>query len=61
MCQKHTERLAIDVRKETWTHSPEWDWFFKSVINLLTSQIMGEVTVADPLLNLSLMLRQLHK
>ncbi|KAG1818112.1 uncharacterized protein BJ212DRAFT_1576554 [Suillus subaureus] len=27
--RKNTERLAVDVRKETGTDGPEWDWFFQ--------------------------------
>lgn len=29
MCQKNTERSAVDVRKEAGTDGPEWDWFFQ--------------------------------
>lgn len=29
MHQKNTERSAVDVRRETGTDGPEWDWFFQ--------------------------------
>jgi hypothetical protein len=40
---------------------PNWTGFSKCVINLRMSQMLGEETVADPLSNLSPILRWLHK